>query len=113
MVKKQTKASRLQAAKKKKEVEQVPHYIDATDDDVDSPYRNDKEPNPPKDSSDTKEKAPVPLDENPDSKKNRQTTDEDNEPPTVPDRNGAIHLGKTNRRGYRRCYWRQFTLCHR
>jgi hypothetical protein len=42
MVKKQTKASRLQAAKKKNQVEQVPHEKEETDDDVDSPDRNYK-----------------------------------------------------------------------
>jgi hypothetical protein len=41
-----------------------------------------------------KEKAPVPTDENPDLKGGKQTTDEDNEPPTVPDRDGAINVGK-------------------
>jgi hypothetical protein len=94
MMKKQTKSSRLQAARKKKQVEQVSHDTEATDDVVDSPDRNDKEPDPPKDSPDTKEKTPVPPDENRDSKGKKQTADEDNEPPTVPDRDGAINVGK-------------------
>jgi hypothetical protein len=47
MVKKQTKAGRLQVAKNKKKVWDALHDTDATDDDVDSPCLNDKEPDPP------------------------------------------------------------------
>jgi hypothetical protein len=61
---------------------------------VDSPDPKDKEPDPSVDSPDSKEKAPDPPDENPDLKGGGQTAYEDNEPPTVSDREGAINVGK-------------------
>jgi hypothetical protein len=94
MVKKQTKASRLQAAKKKKQVQETPHDTEATDHDVDSPDLHDKVPAPPNDAPDTQEKAPDPQDENPDLEKGKKTTDEDNDIPTVSDRNSATNMGK-------------------
>jgi hypothetical protein len=54
MVKKQTKAGRLQAAKNKKKVWDALHDTDATDDEVDSPCLNDKEPDLPKEAPGTR-----------------------------------------------------------
>jgi hypothetical protein len=71
MVKKQTKASRLQAAKKGKKVHDALHDTEATDDDVDSPDLHDKVPDPPKDAPDTQEKTPDPQDENPNLEKEK------------------------------------------
>jgi hypothetical protein len=93
MVKKQTKASRLQAAKKKKNVQDALHDTDATDDDIDSPDLHDKVPDPPKDAPGTQEMAPDPQDENPIVEKETKTKDDDNDLPTVSDRDLATNVG--------------------
>jgi hypothetical protein len=69
MVKKQTKAGRLQAAKNNEKVQDALHDIDVTDDEVDSPDLNDKETDPPNDPPGTRETAPDCLDENTDLEK--------------------------------------------
>jgi hypothetical protein len=65
MVKKQTKAGRLQAATNKKTVQDALHDTDATNDEVDSPDLNEKETNTPKDSPGMQEMAPDRPDEKP------------------------------------------------
>jgi hypothetical protein len=66
MVKTQTKAGRLQAAKNKKKVQDALHDTDATDDEVDSPDLIKKKPDPPKDPPGKREMAPDRPDENTD-----------------------------------------------
>jgi hypothetical protein len=87
MVRKQTKASRLQAVKKKKQVQEALYDTEATDDDVDSTDLHDKVPNPPKDAPDTQEN------ENPDLEKEKKI-DEDNDLPIVLDRDSATNVGR-------------------
>jgi hypothetical protein len=79
MVKKQTKAGRLQVAKNKNKVQDALHDTDATGDEVNSPGLNDKEPYPPKDTPGTREMAPdrpdeLPIYKNKISKKMMTTT---------------------------------------
>jgi hypothetical protein len=77
MVKKQTKAGKLQASKNKKKVQDALHDTDTTNDEVDSPDLNDKEPNP-LDPAGTQEMTPDRPDENTDLEKEK---DDDNYPP--------------------------------
>jgi hypothetical protein len=95
MVKKQIKASRLQAAKKKKKVQDALHDTDATGDDVDSLDLHDKVPDPPKGDPGTQEMAPDHQDENPILEKETETKDDDNDNdlPTVSDRDPVTHVG--------------------
>jgi hypothetical protein len=93
MVKKQTKASRLQAVKKKKKVQDALHDTEATDDDVDSPYLHDKVPNPSKDAPGTQEMAPYHQDENTILEKETKIKDDDNDLPTVSNRDPALNVG--------------------
>jgi hypothetical protein len=93
MVKKQTKASRLQAANKKKNVQDALHDTEATDDDVDSPDLHDKVPYPTKEVTGTQEMAPDPQDKNLTLEKETKTKDDDNDLPTVSDRDLATNVG--------------------
>jgi hypothetical protein len=72
MVKKQTKAGRLQAAKNEKKVQDALHDTDATDNEVDSSDLIDKKPDPPKDPPGTREMTPDRPDENTDLEKERK-----------------------------------------
>jgi hypothetical protein len=93
MVKQQTKARRLQAAKKKKKVQNALCDIEATDDDVDSPDLHDKVPDLSKDAPGTQEMAPYPQDENPILEKETKTKDDRNDLPTVSNRDPALNVG--------------------
>jgi hypothetical protein len=64
MVKNQTKAGELQAAKNKRKVQDALHDTDETDNEVDSPDLIDKKPDPPRDPPGTREMAPDRPDEN-------------------------------------------------
>jgi hypothetical protein len=93
MVKKQTKASRLQAAKKKKKVQDALHDTAATDDDVDSPDLYDKVPDSPKEAPSMQEMAPDTQVENLNLEKEKKTKDDGNDLPNVSDRDPATNVG--------------------
>jgi hypothetical protein len=99
MVLKQTKAGRLQVAKNKKKVQDALHDTDVTDDEVESPGLNNKEPDPPKEPPSTREVAPDRPDEDTDTEKENKEKDDDNDPP-VSDRDPVTNVGTSTDVGY-------------
>jgi hypothetical protein len=95
MVKKETKAGRLQVAKNKKKVRDELHDIDATDDDVDSPCINDKEPDPLKDHPGTQEMATDRPGENTDIEKENKETSTNLGPGVAIDENSPFAIVNT------------------